>query len=133
MRNPRVFVVEDEDVLRRGIVKRLIRHQFLVRDFDSGEALLRFYDVQNEVPDVFLLDFNMPGMNGLETLEAFHKKASSISVVSAVILTAYKGAVDIEKAKSLGVCEIFTKTLEFEGLVSIVNRALADRELRMSH
>ena len=130
MSKPCVFIVDDEDVIRRGIVKRLTRHHFNVRDFNSGEALLNFMDSQNEAPDVLLLDFKMPGMNGLETLKEVHKKNPS---VSAVVLTAYEGAVNIEAAKTLGVCEVFTKTLELDGLVHIVNGALAIRKLQKNH
>ena len=130
MQKPRVFIVDDEDVLRRGIAKRLTRNHFKVREFDSGEALLSFINLQEEEPDVLLLDYKMPGMNGLETLEAIQNK---ISPVSTVILTAYIGAVNVETAQKLGVCAVFTKTLEFEGLVQIVNSALANGKLQRNN
>ena len=126
MQKPHIFIVDDEDVLRRGIAKRLTRNHFKVREFDSGEALLSFIDLQEEKPDVLLLDYKMPGMNGLETLEAIQKKISSVSTV---ILTAYKGAVNVKTAQKLGVCAVFTKSLELEGLVQIVNSALAKGKL----
>ncbi|MGB0911301.1 MAG: response regulator [Nitrospirales bacterium] len=127
MEEPLVFIVEDEDVLRRGIVKRLTRHHYNVREFDSGEALLSFIGLKKEKPDVLLMDYKMPGMNGLETLEVIQKNIYSVSTI---ILTAYEGDVNVEAAQKLGVYAVCTKTLEFEGLIQIVNGALADRELQ---
>ncbi len=126
-RMPCVFVVDDEDIIRRGIVQRLTRHHFQVRDFDSGEALLHFAESQDEVPDVVVLDYNLPGLSGLETLKELKER---IPMVTAVILTAYKEAVDIEMARNLGVSEIFTKNVELDGIVTIVNGAVAIHKLR---
>ena len=127
MVKPRVFVVDDEDVIRRGIVQRLTRQHFEVRDFESGEALLSYSKLLDKVPDVVVLDYNLPGLNGLETLKALK---TMVPKITAVILTAYKGAVDEKMAKELGVFEIFTKSVELEGLVPMVNSAVAIHKLR---
>lgn len=122
-----MFVVDDEEVIRRGIVHRLTRHHFHVKDFDSGEAVLSFSKLLDRTPDVVVLDYNMPGLNGLETLKELR---TMMPAVTAVILTAYRGAVDEDMAKKLGVFEIFTKSVELEGLVPLVNGAMAIHKLR---
>jgi CheY-like chemotaxis protein len=125
--NPNVFVVDDDEVVRRSIVKRLARMHCTVRDFESGEALLHALDTQLELPDVILLDFQMEGMNGIETLKALRAKYSSIP---AFIFTAYAGGLDMRLVKELGPCEVLLKTVDLTSLRHIVNGALALKTLR---
>ena len=61
-----IFVTDDDEVVRSSITRRLTRGGHEVRSFDSGEALLAGLD--DDVPDIILLDLKMSGMTGLETL-----------------------------------------------------------------
>ncbi|WP_454060787.1 response regulator [Candidatus Nitrospira salsa] len=121
MRKSCVFVVEDEDVIRHGIVTRLTRQHFLVRDFGSGESVLRFIELHQTYPDVILLDYKMPGISGLETLVII--KSQRPKTVG-IILTADRGVVNEEAARNAGVWDVVTKTVELDGLVQIVKDAL---------
>ncbi|WP_447969268.1 response regulator [Nitrospira sp. M1] len=122
MRKPCVFVVDDEELIRHGIVTRLTRQHFLVRDFESGESALRFMELHQTCPDVILLDYKMPGMSGLETLAIIKKQIPS---VVAIILTVDRGAVDEEIARKVGAWNVFAKSVELDGIVQLVNDALA--------
>ena len=65
------YVAGDEPALLNAIVKRLTQRQHKVRGFKSGDELLAA--VEQEVPDLVLLDIMMPGRTGLEILEAICK------------------------------------------------------------
>ena len=122
-----VFVVDDDDVVRQSIVKRLIRLQCTVRDFESGEALLQGLDQEKEIPDLILLDYKMDGMNGIETLKAVRARHPS---VPAYILTAYAGGLDMGLIKQMGNCEVLLKTVDLTSLGQIVQGARALQSLR---
>lgn len=128
MNKPNVFVVDDDEVVRRSIVKRLTRMNCTVRDFESGEALLQSLENPDEIPDVILLDFKMEGMSGIETLKALRAKYFS---VPAFILTAYAGEKELKQVEKLGNCEVMLKTVDLNSLRHIVNGAMALRKLRV--
>ena len=126
MSKPYVFVVDDDEVVRLNIAKKLSRLHCTVRAFESGEALMEFLRDHRDEPDVILVDYKMGGMNGVETVRAVRK----VSSTPTVIFTAYEGLVDLQAVKQLGRCEVLLKTIDLSVLGSIVNEAMALRKMR---
>jgi CheY-like chemotaxis protein len=124
---PYIIVVDDDEFVRRSIVKRLVRMNCTVKDFESGEALLKSLEDPHEIPDAILLDYKMHGMNGIETLRALRGKNSSIP---AFIFTAYVGEKELRLAEQLGNCEVVQKTVDLHSLTQIVDLATALKNLR---
>ncbi|MEO5954524.1 MAG: sigma-54 dependent transcriptional regulator [Nitrospiraceae bacterium] len=114
-----IFVTDDEPALRNAIVKRLSRRQHRVRAFESGDELLAA--VEHDVPDLILLDLKMPGMTGIEVLEALRTKARDAAVI---ILTAYGTVEDAVEAMKLGAYDFLIKTVDLGGVEPVVDRAL---------
>ena len=114
-----IFVTDDEPALRNAIVKRLSRRQHRVRAFQSGDELLAA--VEHDIPDLILLDLKMPGMTGIETLEALRTKARDTAVI---ILTAYGTVEDAVEAMKLGAYDFLIKTVDLESVEPVVDRAL---------
>ncbi len=73
MKPVRVVVVDDHALFRRGLVGLLSEMPDLQVVGEAEDGLRAVQVVMETRPDVVLLDVNMPGMNGLETLHAFHK------------------------------------------------------------
>ncbi len=68
MKNRRIIVVEDELGVRNGLSKWL-SHDYEIANFESAEDFLRSlkaFDFEDGIPTAMLLDFQMPGMNGVE-------------------------------------------------------------------
>jgi len=73
MKPVRVVVVDDHALFRRGLVGLLSEMPDLQVVGEAENGLNAVQVVMETRPDVVLLDVNMPGMNGVETLHAFHK------------------------------------------------------------
>lgn len=63
----RIFIVDDSPVILRSI-KKLLDPQYDVFISTSGEQALKM--IPTKKPDLILLDYEMPGMDGRETFEA---------------------------------------------------------------
>lgn len=76
-----VMVVDDHDLIREGL-NRIISFEddlLIVGQFKNGEELLN--SLKEDIPDVVLLDINMPIKNGLDTLKILKKIYSNIKIV----------------------------------------------------
>lgn len=120
-----IFVTDDEPAVRNAIVKRLSRRQHRIRAFQSGNELLAA--VEQDLPDLILLDLKMPGMTGIEVLEALRTKARDTVVI---ILTAYGTVEDAVEAMKLGAYDFLIKTVALENVEPVVDRALENLLLR---
>jgi len=120
-----VFVTDDEPAIRNAIVKRLTRKQHRAVGFESGEALLAA--LNQEIPDLILLDLKMPGLSGLETLGRLGPLAPHALVI---LLTAYGTVQDAVEAMKLGAYDFLIKSVDLEGIDPVINRALDLLSLR---
>ncbi|MBX3331207.1 MAG: sigma-54-dependent Fis family transcriptional regulator [Nitrospira sp.] len=114
-----IFVVDDQAAFRNALAKLLSRMQHRVRSFQSGEELLAA--VEEEVPDLILLDLKMSGMSGIEVLQSLRPKGCDALVI---LLTAYGTVEDAVEAMKLGAFDFLIKTVDLDTLEPIVNRAL---------
>jgi len=113
------------------LLSRLVRKEGL-KDLvaNDGETALKL--IVSERPDVLLVDFKMPGLDGMELL----KRATEIdSDLPVIMITAYadiKGAVAAMKA---GAHDYLAKPFENLEVIRVVHRALTERNLKrkLSH
>lgn len=83
-----ILIVDDDEVYREVLASIIEEGGYVVASVESGEAALA--SLATHQPDVVLLDYNMPGLNGAETLRRI--KADAVTQrLPVIILT---GAVD---------------------------------------
>lgn len=86
-------------------------------DGDSGLAYLEAAST-TRLPDLILLDLNMPGRDGFEVLEAL-KKAPRFAPIPVVIFTTSRRQEDVRRAYAAGAASFVTKPLTFEALCDL--------------
>lgn len=75
MKNRRIIVVEDEAGVRKGL-SNWLSNEYEIVNFESAEDFLRAlkaFDFEDGKPTAMLLDFQMPGMNGVELQTTLHQ------------------------------------------------------------
>jgi two-component system response regulator ChvI len=107
----RLVLVDDDDLFRESLGLNLLDEGFAVTSFSNGPSALEWFDKGSEA-DVVLLDWRMPGMNGLEVLRALREGGRPVPVIFLTVLSEdiYEeaalagGAVDfIDKSRRLSI------------------------------
>ena len=113
MKPIRLFVVDDHALFRRGLISLLsdMKEFSVVGEAGSGEDALRV--VAQAAPDIVLLDVNMPGMSGVETLQAMREKGLETRVL---MLTVSMEESDLVGAITAGASGYLLKNAEPEML-----------------
>ena len=119
--DPVVMVVDDEPELRSLLSEYFERHQFTVRT--AQDALAARALVAQAVPDVAILDINMPGENGLSLARWLRETHPGIGLV---MLTTAGDSVDRIVGLELGADDYLPKPFEVRELLARV-RALVRR------
>jgi CheY-like chemotaxis protein len=116
---PTILVVDDEVDTCRNLQDILADLGYRVDVAHDGPSALEL--VRHKHYDVALLDYMMPGMDGL-TLYREIKKLSAGTV--AIVVTAYAGGTTAEEAQKAGAWQVLPKPVDFPTLMGLVGEAL---------
>jgi two-component system, NtrC family, response regulator AtoC len=116
-----LLIVEDETILAKNIRIYFERAGYDVRAALSAEEGLRQLDLFK--PDVVLLDYQLPDMDGLGMLTALRK----IDPMLKVVMLTGQGSVDLAvKAMKLGAADFLTKPVELEKLRLLIEKLFSE-------
>ena len=118
VRNQRILVVDDEPAIVRLVRATLQVDGYAVVAADGGEQALQL--LENERPDLVILDLMMPGMDGFETL----RRIRSRSKVPVIMLTARASDADTLKGLQGGADDYVTKPFNPDELAARVTAVL---------
>jgi two-component system KDP operon response regulator KdpE len=114
----KILVIDDEPQIRRVMRVILSGENYEVLEARSGDAaLLRF---RESLPDLVLLDLNMPGMTGLETCRAIRES----SEVPIIVLTVRHEEEEKVDALDAGADDYVTKPFGKQELLARIRAAL---------
>ncbi|MDQ7784921.1 MAG: response regulator [Desulfomonilaceae bacterium] len=118
MKEFKVLLVDDEQDFVESLAERIN-----LRDVESevalnGEEALKRVD--DDIPDVMVLDLKMPGIDGMEVLRRVRKAYPEVQVI---ILTAHGTDKDEEEARRLGAFEYLQKPVKIDKLVATLKAA----------
>lgn len=104
---PLVIVVDDE-ATNLQILKDILEDDYTVRLSPSGERALAY--MQRHIPDIILMDLQMPGMNGYDVIRAINKNPMWQGI-PVLILTAQEDRESEELAFELGAVDYIRKPI----------------------
>ena len=109
-----VLLVEDNEVNRDMLVRRLQRAGYRVATAGDGEAALEA--MKTERPSVVLMDMNLPVKDGWTACQEAGKDAE-ICAIPIIALTAHAMEEHRQRALNAGCCDYATKPVDFPELL----------------
>ena len=124
----RILAVDDDEPMRRLLVKELPRKGFAVETAPDGDTALDL--IKKNTYDVVLLDIVMPGTDGITLMKKLkHDPASPVIIV----LTGRATVETAVEAMKHGAYDYLTKPYKLDELVIIINRAYEFGQLKMKN
>lgn len=115
-----VLLVDDHTLFRSGVRSLLQRHPEFTVVGEAADGVEGIKRAQQLRPQVVLLDLNMPGMSGLETLQLMLQDCPDSAVV---MLTVSEDAQDLAAALRAGASGYLLKNIDTDALVRSIRRA----------
>ncbi len=116
----RVLVVDDEDVVRELLERFLIKRGYVVSLAKDGRAGLELF---RKIPfDLVLSDVRMPGIDGLQLMQAVKELNPRVPVV---LISGYGDVETVVRALKAGAENFLSKPVRLEQLEQVVERSLA--------
>ena len=118
MINNTILLVEDDelDVISGERSLRTLGHQYELENAYNGiealDILQKAYKLNKPLPDIILLDLNMPKMNGIEFLKEL-RKDSKFKEIKVFVMTTSGDESDRKTTEQLGVSGYLIKPLNF--------------------
>ena len=117
---PLLLLVDDDPSVRASLTFSLELEGFAVQSFDSGESLIDRADLSQ--PSCLVLDYQLPGVDGLSLLHALRDRGESCP---AVIITSNPTRRIRQRASNAGAA-LIEKPLLTDGLTAAIRSLITD-------
>src|SRR4029079_16886482 len=124
MANETVLVIDDEQLIRRSIAKRLSLVGYTVLEAEDGRTAVEKAGLG---VDLAILDYRLPDLDGLTILKQIRQLDPDVLVI---LLTAYASVETAVEAMKLGAYHFMNKPFDLEALAALVEQALETTRLR---
>lgn len=113
----RILIVDDHPVFRAGLANLLCSESgfHVVGQLANGDAAIR--TLQQLKPNVVLLDLNMPGLSGLETLRRIH---AALAETKIIVLTSSESPDDVNRVRAAGASGYLTKHVDHDEIIAAI-------------
>jgi DNA-binding NtrC family response regulator len=122
--NPRVFLVDDDDSLRRVLTLELSDVGFDVRAFATAEGVVE--ELRKSPPEALLVDLRLPGVSRMDLLSQVRSVDESAQVV---VFTGHGAVPEAVEAMRRGAHDFLTKPVRLDVLEQVLRRAIERRAL----
>jgi DNA-binding NtrC family response regulator len=114
-----ILIIDDDDQLRKSFEKLLKEEDYTVICAPSGEAGLE--RINENRPDVVVLDMRLPGMNGLEVFKTINRIDPKLPVI---IMTAYGTTETAIEATKFGAFDYILKPFDIPDMLNTIKKAM---------
>ncbi|WP_055447643.1 response regulator [Lacinutrix mariniflava] len=122
----KILLIEDDMIeimkLNRTISRLKLDHTIV--EANNGEEALEVLEQKDNLPDIILLDLNMPKINGIEFLKIL-KADDVLKYIPTIILSTSNNKKDLLECYKTGVAGYVIKPLKYEDYVSKIEKLLA--------
>src|ERR1700756_2324419 len=124
VRPGRLLIVDDNEMNRDMLARRLARKGYVIELADNAKELLE--RVKQDAVDLVLLDIEMPEISGLDALKTLREAYSAIEL-PVIMVTAKNQSDDIVRALDLGANDYLTKPIDFPVAVARIGIQLSHK------
>ena len=121
LKMPKILLVEDNEMNRDMLSRRLIRRGYEVVMAEDGAKGVEL--ANSERPDLILMDLSLPVMDGWEATRTL-KANDSTKAIPVIALTAHAMKSDEDKAKEAGCDDFDTKPVDLNRLIEKMDKYL---------
>jgi PAS domain S-box-containing protein len=107
----KILVIEDNEDDLFFIRKALSDEKYTIKEINDGKVAFEYLLNPDEIPDIVLLDYHLPGMNGLEILQKMLDKQLDYGVI---FLTIDNTVETIRKAMKTGAIDFLPKNYDLK-------------------
>src|SRR5580692_793945 len=122
---PSILVVEDEAKMRRLLELELADQDFRAQTVADAETALKLLNTNQF--DLIVTDLKLPGMSGMEFLQAVKRANAAIPIV---VMTAFGTVESAVEAMKIGASDYVTKPFSLAELVLVIRKELDSHRLR---
>ncbi|WP_322106556.1 response regulator [Paraburkholderia sp. J41] len=126
----RILLIDDHTLFRSGVSALLQRQPDLEVVGEASDGVEGVKRAKQHLPDVILLDLNMPGLSGLETLQLLVEDLPDTVVV---MLTVSEEADELTAAMRAGARGFLLKSIDADALVAAIRKAASGQPVITEH
>ena len=125
---PTVYIVDDDEGIRKATTRLLTAAGFMVCAYPSGDRLLA--ELPSNTPGCIILDVCMPGLNGLDLQKRVAVDRTDMPII---FITGYGDVPMTVQAMKAGAVEFLTKPFGDDALLSAIRQALERSRTALDH
>ena len=122
----KILLIEDDMIevmkLNRTISSLKLDHKII--EANNGDEAFKILEQKDRLPDIILLDLNMPKINGIEFLKIL-KGDKRLRYIPTIILTTSNNKKDLLQCFETGIAGYVLKPLKYEDYVAKIEKVLA--------
>jgi response regulator RpfG family c-di-GMP phosphodiesterase len=120
-----ILLIEDDtiEVMKFNRVLSTININQRVVEANNGEEALTILKVKEFIPDIIVLDLNMPKMNVIEFISIL-KADEYLKYIPAIILTTSNNRKDVMECYRIGIAGYVLKPLKYKDYESLITRLI---------